>query len=138
MTSKKKKPGGAPSGSSSVAVIAAVNGLLLIPGSTFSEPVMYVAVFNSLGSAPYVGPIFRVDQSGHFLENVWAKVTMNAATPTAMRIVVPMNYRDTSDGALYDPSVSFQATITYDPTHSFYVDETGSPVPSPRYLVELS
>lgn len=118
--------------------IQSVAGVISIPASTFVDPVSYVAVVNTLGSAPYVGPIFRVDQNGAFLENVWAKVTMNAASAANLRIVVPMNYRDTSIGALYDPSASFTATIYPDLTHSFYVDQNGQPVLSPRYVVELS
>jgi len=131
----KRKPSSAPG---APVVIQAVDGVVNISAGTFASPADYVAVKNTLGIQAYVGPIFRVDQFGHFVENVWPKVTMNAAVPNAMRIVKPMDWHDTSGGALYDPTAVFGVVITYQPDHSFYVDEFGNPVLKPRYLVEIS
>ena len=130
-----------PNAAKLLATMTSVNGVLDINSSAFSAgPADFVAIYNSLGSKPYdpAGPIFRVDQEGHFLENVWPKVTMRAARPIDTRIVVATNYADTSDGALYDTGAIFGATITYVPDNAFFTDPAGNPITEPCYLVELA
>lgn len=117
--------------------LLAVSGVVNIPASEFTESVKFVAINNSLGTAPYVGPIFRVDQNGVFLENVWAKVTMNGAAPTNLRIVKAVNYKDISPGAPYDTAFPFKVVVYTDLGYSLYTDSLGTPSPLPRYVVVI-
>jgi hypothetical protein len=129
-----------PNAAKLLATMTSVNGVLDINASIFSGPADFVAIYNSLGPKPYdpAGPIFRVDQEGHFLENVWPKVTMRAARPIDTRIVQAVNYADISDGAPYETGAIFGATITYVPDNAFYTDPAGNPITQPAYLVELA